>query len=94
VRALRTIVDPAAEFVLAAERVFGRRPRVLDGSRALLVDEVKLALEAGEKELWVIETVGPPGAPRALEHRLGMVPVRGDIESALRAAKEVLDDRN
>ena len=31
--------DPAAEFVPAVERVFGKQPRVLDGSRAVLVDE-------------------------------------------------------
>src|SRR5204862_2730093 len=50
--------DPAAEFVLAAERVFGVRPRVLDGSRAVLVGDVKLQLEAGERELWLIERHG------------------------------------
>ncbi len=79
--------DPAAEFVLAAERVFGKAPRVLDGSRAVLVDDVKLQLEAGEKELWLIETHGP------LEHRLEMVEVQDDIDRALRAAKEKLHDR-
>ncbi len=79
--------DPAAEFVLAAERVFGAHPRVLDGSRALLVGDVKLQLEAGEKELWLIETHGP------LEHRLAMVEVREDIDVALRAAKEKLHGR-
>ncbi|HET9115192.1 MAG TPA: hypothetical protein VFN33_03775 [Gaiellaceae bacterium] len=77
--------DPAAEFVLAAERVFGESPRVLDGSRAVLVGEVKLQLEAGERELWLIETHGP------LEHRLGMVEVRENVEAALREAKEKLD---
>ena len=77
--------DPAAEFVLAAERVFGEPPRVLDGSRAVLVGDVKLQLEAGEKELWLIETHGP------LERRLEMVDVREDIEDALRRAKERLD---
>ena len=76
--------DPAAEFVLAAERVFGQHPRVLDGSRAVLVGDVKLQLEAGERELWLIETHGP------LEHRLAMVEVRADIETALREAKERL----
>ncbi|HZT54455.1 MAG TPA: hypothetical protein VE995_08745 [Gaiellaceae bacterium] len=76
--------DPAAEFVLAAERVFGERPRVLDGSRAVLLGDVKLQLEAGERELWLIETHGP------LEHRLGMVEVQGDVEEALRTAKERL----
>jgi hypothetical protein len=79
--------DPAAEFVVAAERVFGEHPRVLDGSRALLVGDVKLQLEAGERELWLIETHGP------LEHRLGMIEVREDVEAALREAKERLDER-
>jgi len=78
--------DPAAEFVLAVERVFGRPPRVLDGSRAVLVGGVKLQLEAGERELWLIETHGP------LEQRLAMVEVREDIEAALHTAKEQLHD--
>ena len=77
--------DPAAEFVLAVERVFGAEPRVLDGSRAVLLGDVKLQLEAGERELWLIETHG------ALEHRLAMVEVREDIDAALREAKEKLD---
>jgi hypothetical protein len=84
---MRSIVDPAAEFVPAARRVFGE-VRVLDGSRALLVGETKLSLEAGERELWLIETHG------ALEHRLAMVEVRGAIDAALREAKEVLDGRS
>jgi hypothetical protein len=79
--------DPAAEFVLAVERVFGEQPRVLDGSRAVLVGEVKLQLEAGERELWLIETHGP------LEHRLGMVEVHENVEEAVREAKEKLDVR-
>jgi hypothetical protein len=79
--------DPAAEFVPAVRRVFGAEPRVLDGSRAVLVGDVKLQLEAGERELWLIETAGP------LEHRLAMVEVREDIEDALREAKETLDGR-
>ncbi|HET7572076.1 MAG TPA: hypothetical protein VFJ77_05330 [Gaiellaceae bacterium] len=79
--------DPAAEFVPAVRRVFGGEPRVLDGSRAVQVGELKLQLEAGEKELWVIETHG------ALEHRLAMVEVSDDIEDALREAKERLDER-
>ncbi|HXH95749.1 MAG TPA: hypothetical protein VNH40_00945 [Gaiellaceae bacterium] len=78
--------DPAAEFVPAVERVFGERPRVLDGSRAVLLGEVKLQLEAGERELWLIETNGP------LERRLAMVQVQEDIEAALREAKERLGD--
>ena len=76
--------DPAAEFVPVVERVFGASPRVLDGSRAVLVGDVKLQLEAGERELWLIETYG------ALEHRLGMVEVREDIEDAVREARERL----
>ena len=77
--------DPAAEFVLAVERVFGEHPRVLDGSRAVLVGDLKLQLEAGERELWLIERHG------VLEHRLAMVEVREDIEAAVREAKEKLD---
>jgi len=67
------------------ERVFGAQPRVLDGSRAALIGDVKLQLEAGERELWLIERHG------VLEHRLAMVEVREDIEAALREAKERLD---
>ena len=81
---MRTIVDPAAELVPAARRVFGG-VRVLDGSRSLLVGDVKLSLEAGERELWLIETHG------ALERRLSMVAVAGDIEAALREAKARID---
>ena len=77
--------DPAADFVPAVQRIFGAEPRVLDGSRAVLVGDVKLQLEAGERELWLIETNGP------LEHRLGMVEVDLDIEAAVREAKERLD---
>ena len=76
--------DPAADFVPAVERVFGERPRILDGSRAVLLGDVKLQLEAGERELWLIECRG------ALEHRLDYVRVDGSIEDALRAAKERL----
>jgi len=78
--------DPAAEFVPAVERVFGTRPRVLDGSRAVQLGELKLQLEAGERELWLIERNG------ALERRLGMVEVRGDVEAAVRQAKELAAD--
>jgi hypothetical protein len=77
--------DPAADFIPAVQRVFGTEPRVLDGSRAVLLGDVKLQLEAGERELWLIETKGP------LEHRLGMVEVHDDIEAALLEAKERLD---
>ena len=79
--------DPAADFVPAVERVFGAEPRVLDGSRAVLIGDVKLQLEAGERELWLIETKG------VLEHRIGMVEVHDDIEAAVREAKEKLDAR-
>jgi hypothetical protein len=79
----RSFVDPAAEFVPAVERVFGMRPRVLDGSRAVLVGDLKLQLEAGERELWLIERHG------VLEHFVAMVPVQGDVEAAVRAAREL-----
>ena len=49
----KTFADPAADFVPACRRTFGDA-RVLDGSRAVLVGDVKLALEAGERELWLI----------------------------------------
>ena len=75
--------DPAADFVPAVERVFGTRPRVLDGSRAVLLGDMKLQLEAGERELWLIERHG------VLEHFVAMVPVGGDVEAALREAKEL-----
>jgi hypothetical protein len=79
--------DPAADFIPAVERVFGASPRVLDGSRAVLVGDLKLQLEAGERELWLIETTG------VLENRIGMVEVDLDIETAIREAKEGLDGR-
>ena len=81
---MRTIVDRAADFVLAVERVFGSPPRVLDGSRAVLVGDVKLSLEARERELCVIRMHG------ALEEWLAVFEVRGDIEVALLEAKEFL----
>ena len=77
--------DPAADFIPAVERVFGEHPRVLDGSRAVLIGDLKLQLEAGERELWLIERKG------VLEHRLAMVEVDLDIEAAVREAKEQLD---
>ena len=82
---MRQIVDTAAEFVPAIERVFGVRPRVLDGSRAVLVGDLKLSLEAGERELWLIRMHA-----LAIEERLAMVEVRGSIEEALKEAKEVV----
>jgi len=82
---MRRIVDTAAEFVPAAERVFGEPPRVLDGSRAVLIGDLKLSLEAGERELWLIRMHS-----HALEERLAMVEVAGTIEDALRKAREVV----
>ena len=81
---MKSFADRAAEFVPTVARVFGTMPRVLDGSRAVLVGDVKLQLEAGERELWLIEMRG------ALEQRLTMVPVEDGIEAAVREAKEVL----
>jgi len=81
---VRRIVDTAAEFVPATERVFGVRPRVLDGSRAVLVGDFKLTLEAVERELWLVRMHSP-----ALEEWVAMVEVRGSIDQALREAKEV-----
>ena len=78
--------DPAADFIPAVQRVFGAEPRVLDGSRAVLLGDVKLQLEAGERELWLIERKG------VLEHRVGMVEIELDIEAALREAKERFDE--
>ena len=82
----KRFVDPAADFVPAVERVFGVRPRVLDGSRAVLVGDLKLTLEAGERELWLVRRLPP-----ALEDWIEMVEVNDDIEAAVRAAKERLD---
>jgi hypothetical protein len=81
---VRKIVDGAADFVVAARRIFGAEPRVLDGSRAVLIGDLKLSLEAGERELWLIRMHS-----LALEERLAMVEVRGSIEAALAEAKEV-----
>jgi hypothetical protein len=77
--------DPAADFVPAVERVFGATPRVLDGSRAVLIGDVKLSLEAGERELWLVRVLPP-----ALEDWLAKVDVGDDIETALREAKELM----
>jgi hypothetical protein len=77
--------DPAADFIPAVQRVFGTEPRVLDGSRAVLIGDVKLSLEAGERELWLVRVLPP-----ALEDWITMVEVEGDIEAAVRAAKEKL----
>ncbi len=83
---MRTFVDRAADFVPAVAEVFGVHPRVLDGSRAVLVGDVKLSLERGERELWLIRMHTP-----ALEQRLAMVEVTGSIADAVREAKEALD---
>ena len=80
----KTIVDRAADFVLAVERVFGERPRLLDGSRAVRLGDVVLSLESGERELCVIRMHGP------LEEYLAVFEVRGDIEVPLLQAKEFL----
>jgi hypothetical protein len=82
---MRRIEDGAAEFVVAAGRIFGTEPRVLDGSRAVLIGDLKLSLEAGERELWLIRMHS-----LALEERLAMVEVRGSIQDALVEAREVL----
>ena len=84
---MRTFSDPAAEFVPTVERVFGRPPRVLDGSRSVLVGDTKLTLDAGERELWIVRVPS-----LGLEDWVGMVEVRGNIERAVREAKAVLDD--
>ncbi len=78
--------DPAADFIPAVERVFGTTPRVLDGSRAVLIGDVKLSLEAGERELWLVRVLPP-----ALEDWVAKVDIADDIETALRAAKELID---
>jgi hypothetical protein len=77
--------DPAAEFVPAVERVFGTTPRVLHGSRAVQIGDVKLSLEAGERELWLVRVLPP-----ALEDWLAKVDVGDDIEAALLEAKELI----
>ena len=82
---MKRIVDNAADFVPAVERVFGTRPRVLDGSRAVQIDDVRLSLEAGERELCLIRMHG------ALEEYVAVFEVRGDIEVSLLEAKERLD---
>jgi hypothetical protein len=78
--------DPAADFVPAVERVFGVKPCVLDGSRAVLAGDLKLTLEAGERELWLVRVLPP-----AFEDWVTMVEVHDDIEDAVREAKELAD---
>jgi hypothetical protein len=81
---VKTIVDRASDFVLAVERVFGVRPRVLDGSRAVQIGNVRLSLEAGERELCLIRMHG------TLEEYVAVLEVQSDIEVPLREAKELL----
>ena len=80
---MRTFADPAADFVPACRRIFGD-VRVLDGSRAVLVGDMKLSLESGERELWLVEMHG------VLEQHVAMVEVTGDVERAVREAEELL----
>ena len=77
--------DPAADFVPAVRRVFGTEPRVLDGSRAVQLGDVRISLEAGERELCLIRMHG------LLEEYLAVFEVRGDIEVPLLKAKEFLN---
>ena len=81
---MKRIVDGAADFVGATARIFGTEPRVLDGSRAVQIGDVRLSLEAGENELCLIRMHG------ALAEYLAVFEVRGDIEVPLLQAKEFL----
>ena len=83
---MRTIRDPAADFVPACERVFGRPVRVVDAGRAVLIGDAKLRLDSGERELWIVRVHG-----LALEDWVAGVEVKGDIERAVREAKELLE---
>jgi hypothetical protein len=83
---VKTIRDPAADFVPACERVFGRPVRVVDAGRAVLIGDAKLRLDSGERELWVVRVHG-----LALEDWVAGVEVKGDIERAVRQAKELLE---
>ena len=83
---MKTIRDPAADFVPACERIFAQPVRVTDAGRAVLVGDVKLRLDAGERELWIVRIHG-----LGLEDWVAGVEVRGDIDRALREAKELLD---
>jgi hypothetical protein len=85
---MRTIEDPAADFVPTCERVFEQPVRVVDAGRAVQLGDVKLRLDAGERELWVVRVHG-----LGLEDWVAGVEVRGDIERALCKAKELLDAR-
>ena len=83
---MKVIHDPAADFVPTCRRVFGRPVRVVDAGRAVLVGDAKLRLDAGERELWIVRLHG-----LGLEDWIAGVEVRGDIERAVREAKELLD---
>ena len=83
---MKVIRDPAAEFVPACRRVFERPVRVVDAGLAVQIDDVKLRLDSGERELWVVRVHG-----LGLEDWIAGVEVRGDIERAVRDAKELLD---
>ena len=98
---MKRIVDPATTFVPACERIFGRRPEVVEDGRAVLLREgetaVKLSLEAGERELWVsrvrlVDGDLPPVFAYAPthEHRLRAIEIEGTIEDALQEAREAL----
>jgi hypothetical protein len=82
---VKRIIDPAADFVPTVERIFGEA-RVVDAGRAVQVGDVKLRLDAGERELWIVRTPS-----LGLEDWVAMVEVEGDIERAVREAKERLD---
>ncbi len=52
----------------------------------MLIDDVKFRLDAGERELWIVRVHG-----LGLEDWVAHVDVRGDIEAAVRKAKELLE---
>ena len=83
---MKTFVDPAAEFVPACRRVFGVRGRVLDGSRAVLVGRRQARARGGGAG-----ALADPRCAARSSTAFGMVEVKGDIERALREAKELLD---
>ena len=83
---MKRIHDPAADFVPACERVFGTEVRVVDAGSAVQLGNVKLRLDAGERELWIVRMHG-----LGLEDWVAGVEVKGDIERAVREAKELLD---
>jgi len=52
----------------------------------VLIGDIKLSLEAGERELWLVRVLPP-----ALEDWVAMVEVGDDIEHALLKAKALID---